>query len=132
MDEQAQRWQRKIDQAFPHGVVMTADDESGGHTVSFSVPRPEVVDMRGIDPVVFAEIPRHHRNFSGRITAWEQVQEDPLVVKVTMDMDDGKEEVMRWSANVSDANAGSMRDDRTDSLRRSEEGTLFRGGAWSE
>lgn len=132
MPEQARRYQERIDKAFPHGVIMTADDESNGRTESFGVPRPEVVGMRGLDPVVFVEIPTHHRNFSGVIVAWEPVQESPcVVVKVTMDMGgDGqsRDEVMRWSANLSAGMAASMHGDRISSLQASEEDRLYGDG----
>lgn len=109
---------------------MTADDDSDGRTVAFSVPRPEVVALRGLDPVVFVEVPDHHRNFSGAITSWEPLQDDPCtVVKVTMDMGrggQGRDEVMRWSSNVSEANAAAMQQERTESLRASEEGRVYR------
>lgn len=131
--ESARKWQAKLDQAFPHGVLLTADDESDGRTASFSVPRPEVVDMHGLNPVVFIDIPDHHRNFSGVITGWDPLQDDPCtVVRVTMDMggEHQRDEVSRWSGNVSGGSARAMREHRTLSLAASERHEVYQGAAW--
>lgn len=132
--EHARRWQERIDKTFPHGVLLTADDESDGRTESFLVPRPEVVALRGMDPVVFIEIPQHHRNFSGVIVSWEPVQESPCtVVKVTVDRghaEQGRDEMERWSANISAGAAAAMREWRTMSLAASDKGSVYRGAQW--
>jgi hypothetical protein len=129
--ELARKWQQRIDTAFPNGVIMTDDDESDGRTVSFPVPRPEVVAMRGMDPVVFVEVPQFQRNFSGVITSWEQVQESPcLVVRVVMDLGEGgngRGESMRWSANLSPGMVNSLREWRHMSLKSSEDNELYQG-----
>lgn len=132
--EQARLWQQKIDQAFPHGMLMTADDESDGRGASFPVPRPEVVSMQGMDPVVFIEIPEHNRNLSGVIVGWEPVQEKPCtVVRVTMETGTGSEDrdkVSRWSSNLSPGAVRAMREWRNMSLESSERHDLYRGGTW--
>lgn len=135
MPELARRWQRRIDEAFPHGIIVGANSTDHGRTTTLPAPRPEVVALRGLNPVVFLDFPVHDRNLSGAILSWEPVREKPVrVVRVTMDLGQGgkgHDEVMLWSANLSEANAEAMRGDRNDSLRRSEEGTVWHGSRWS-
>jgi hypothetical protein len=133
MDEQARRWQQRIDEAFPHGALMTEDSPDHGRTVTLACPRPEVVAMQGLSPVFFADFPEHDRNISGVITGWEPVQEEPCrVVRVTTDSGGEPEHdsVMLWSGNLSPAYREALRPAREESLRRSAEGTAFHGSAW--
>jgi hypothetical protein len=134
MPELAQRWQRRIDEAFPHGIITGANSTDHGRTITLPVPRPEVIAMRGLNPVVFLDFAQHDRNLSGAILSWEPVREKPFrVVRVTMDMGSqgaGHDEVMLWSGNLSPEHVAAIQADRTDSLRRSEEGTVWQGRRW--
>jgi hypothetical protein len=99
-------------------------------------PRPEVVAMDGLYPVVFLAFPYYDRNLSGKIIRWEPLREEPcLVVRVVLDTGsggEGKDESQLWSANVSESHAVALSADRQASLRRSQEGRAWRGRSWQE
>lgn len=129
MDEQARKWQERFDREFPRGVLLTAEGRPSAHT--YPCPRPEVMAMRGFDPVVFLDIPGYGRNMTGTVTGYETVQTSPcLVVKVTLDVGGQPPEVMLWSSNISDWQAMLMQRDRHDSLALSEKDTLYQGSKW--
>jgi hypothetical protein len=134
MPELARRFQAKLDREFPHGVITGANSTDHGRTTTLVSPRPEVVAMRGLNPVVFLDFPVYDRNLSGTIIAWEPVRETPFrVVRVTMDLggrDKLPDEVSLWSGNISEANAAAMEAERKESLLRSEKGEVWHGRRW--
>jgi hypothetical protein len=134
MPELAQQWQHRIDEAFPRGVLTGSNSVDHGRTVTLASPRPEVVAMSGLNPVVFLEFPAHDRNISGAITAWEPVREKPFrVVRVTMGLGSREklpDEVSLWSGNISEAHAAAMEAERKASLLRSENGEVWQGRRW--
>jgi hypothetical protein len=128
--EQARKYQAMFDRLFPHGCIVTSADSPQAHTLP--VPRPEVVRLRGIDPVVFFDSPSEGRSFSGAVTACALVQEQPCaLLKLTLDLG-GETPAHRYmdmvcSGNVSPAQAKALAKDRQESLRLSAEGRVFRG-----
>ncbi len=135
LPEQARRYQAMFDRLFPHGCIIASDGDPQGFT--YPVARPEVVRLRGIDPVVFFDSPSWGRNMSGAVTSWEQVQSDPCpLVKLTLDMG-GSNPAHRYmhmlvSGNVSPSQAKALARDRQESLRLSAEGLLFSHGSEDE
>jgi hypothetical protein len=124
--EQARRWQQRLDQAFPKGVIVASADPT--RQTTFPVPRPEVLRMRGLDPYVFVDSPVHGRNFGGVITGWEPVPGNPVtLVKVTMDTGDRAPLEMLWSGNISPAQATALEPVRQQSLAASARGELYTG-----
>jgi hypothetical protein len=126
LPEQARRWQDRFDRLWPDGVTVGSAVDPPGNT--YPVARPEVVGMRGVDPVVFLEMAGWDRNMSGVITGWEEVRDAPhQVVRVTLDLGPGKhtDDVQLWGG-VSPAQAHALAALRRESLRLSAEGALFR------
>jgi hypothetical protein len=125
--ETARRWQDRFDHFFPHGVIIASADNPQGYT--YPVPRPEVVRMRGFDPVVFLDVPSWDRNMSGILTGWEPLKETPCrVVRVTLDLGPGQHDSKHlWSGNISPAQARALSPDRKRSLLLSQRGELFHG-----
>lgn len=93
-DDQATRWQSRLDREFPRGLLATWEDDD----TPYLVPWVQVQGMRGADPIVY------FTNDSGRwfgpvaLTSYEQFQASPhRMVRVTMD---GEDRAMVWCAAV--------------------------------
>lgn len=128
--ETARRWQARLDRDFPRGILLSSiRREAAEHT--FLSPRAEVTSVRGLDPVVFLDIPGHGRGFSGVITGYNPVQSSPCrVVEVTLDYggdNPSRDRTVLFSGNVSDSAARAMAPYREKSLRLSAEGLLYNG-----
>lgn len=98
MNEQARKWQHKLDMDFPRGLLAAWDDHKekhGGPAFVYLVPRVEVVDMTGLDPVVFLPVPDFDKVVQpGTIAKYEQIQSRPCrLVQVTF----GDGRTMSWS-----------------------------------
>jgi hypothetical protein len=130
MPVQARRWQARLDAYFPHGML-TASAEDPYRRDCYVTPRPEVVRMSGLDPVVFLEFPVWDRNLSGVVRGWEPLRSTPChVVRVTFDMGkggQGHDETQLWSGNISPAHARMLAPDRRRSLLLSAQGRLYQG-----
>ncbi len=126
MPEQARRWQSRLDVTFPQGCIVASAADPGRST--FPVPRPVVVGMKGLDPVVFVDIPSWGRNFSGTLTGWRVLRESPCtVVKVTMALGEHDSDQL-WSSNISEAQARALAGQRQESLELSRRGEVYEGG----
>lgn len=129
MPELAARWQARLDEAFPDGVIIASTEV---HKHAFPIPRPEVVAMHGINPVVFLNCPGYGRTFTHEIVGWDTVQESPChLVRVTIRVDQQpQQETELWSSNVSAAQARAMHASRAESMQLSEQGKVYQGQGW--
>jgi hypothetical protein len=126
--EQARRWQERFDRFFPDGCIIASAGKARGY--SYPVPRPEVIGLRGLNPVVFLDFPSWDRNMLGTLTSWEPLKDTPCkVVRVVLDMGGGgqaRDEAMLWSSNISPAQRDALAPDRRASLKVSADGRMFR------
>jgi len=89
VNEQARKWQHKLDMDFPQGLQAAwngKDDLSHGDPMFvYLCPRVEVTGMEGLDPVVMLPVPDFDKVVQpGSITKYEKVQTTPCkVVEVT-------------------------------------------------
>lgn len=129
--EIAERWQRRLDDMFAQGCIVTSPD-SRKH--SYAVARPEVVAMRGINPVILFELSGTGRSLAVEVTSWTEVQKRPCnLVRLTVSTaggEPGDEEEMVLSGNVTPGQAAVLRRERRESLRLSGEGALYQGRRW--
>jgi hypothetical protein len=93
------KWQKKINKDFPSGLLMAwKGSESSESDPHYRVWKVTVVEMEGFDPVIELRVFDVAKTFVGRVTKYETIQENPLLVEVIFE-DIAKS--MVWSANIS-------------------------------
>lgn len=113
MNEQARKWQHKLDMEWPRGLLATWEDgksPDGTPAFVYVCPRVEVVGMSGLDPVVFLPVPDFDKVVQpGTISGYEQVQSKPCkVVQVTF----GNGRQMDWSDGLTPRQVAESEDHR--------------------
>lgn len=86
-------WQKRLDDDFPHGILMTWHDREDAP--GYLLARPEVVGMREGCPVVSLDTVGAQKNFTVHVVDYTEVSRDPLRVRV---VGDNYAEAMIWTA----------------------------------
>lgn len=103
----ANKWQSKINRDFPNGLLMAwKGSETSESDPHYRVWKITVVGMEGFDPILELQVFDVAKTFVGRVTSYETIQENPLMVEVKFD---DIEKPMIWSANISDHLAQLMK-----------------------
>lgn len=109
-DEQRAKWQARLDHSFPRGMVASWDKE--GARTTYLVPRVVVVEMSGLDPVVWLDAYSGSDKTLGpyRVTSYVEHRSGwHRQVEVTFD---GIPHPMCWNAGVSRRAARVMNPER--------------------
>lgn len=110
-----EQWQKKLDDEFPDGLIVTWDVPSDDHrsSVSYQIPRAEVIGQAGLDPVVDLPVFGIDKMLTVRVLHYEVKQRVPCFLAiVTVDNPPN----MRWSAGVEPLLARRMSDQRAEFL----------------
>lgn len=104
------RWQRVFDRDYPHGALVTVCDPRVDDAIVYQVPRIEVTDMAGLDPVVALPVFEIDKLLGGRVLSYAVTERRPhLLAQVTLA---GHDHRQLWNAGVSGPLAAAMADDR--------------------
>lgn len=88
-------WQKRLDNDFPHGILMTWAGRD--NTPAYLIARPEVVGIRDDRPVVSLDVYGAEKNFTVHVLEYTEVGHNPLRVRVV-----GRNyaEPMIWSTDI--------------------------------
>ena len=117
------RYQQRFDADFPQGLLATWDDP-GGPEHTYPVPRVEVLDMLGLDPVVRLPVDDWAKTVDGTIVSYRVERTDPCLVARVI-FRDYPQRHMLWSAGVSSQLAARLIPARIRLIRQARE----RGGS---
>jgi len=117
VNEQARKWQHRLDMDFPRGLLAAwngKDDTGDRDPHVYLCPRIEVVGMHGLDPLVFLPVPDFDKVVQpGAIQKYERVQSSPCkVVEVTF----AGGRTMAWSDGLTERQVQESEDHRDNAM----------------